>query len=151
MIFGASKAAVDELSEYGRNRRYSSFTVLEPFRAFAEIGPSGSESDLLNLAVIAAFLLLSVYYMLLFPILVFLLWLPVRYLLETKGILGTRTGFPLGRLIPSAAHRGPHRRAPRSPPHVRPPTPDRGRPVISTGTTIDVPSRVYKSWGFHDG
>jgi len=41
------------------------------------------------------------------------LWLPVRYLLETKGILGTRTGFPLGRLIPSAAHRGPHRRAPR--------------------------------------
>ncbi len=42
------------------------------------------------------------------------LWLPVRYLLETKGILGTRTGFPLGRLIPSAAHRGPHRRAPRS-------------------------------------
>ena len=51
------------------------------------------------------------------------LWLPVRYLLETKGILGTRTGFPLGG--PSGA--------------------------TSTGTTIDVPSRVYKSWGFHDG
>jgi len=57
------------------------------------------------------------------------LWLPVRYLLETKGILGTRTGFP-----------------------PRPPHPLGGPSgATSTGTTIDVPSRVYKSWGFHDG